>query len=55
MVGPQTSSIHILTQVQIFMWIQNEQLEAQILSLVISNMDRGESNKIMLIKGWEKT
>jgi hypothetical protein len=54
MVGPQTSSIHMLTQVQIFMWIQNEQLEAQILWLVTSSMDGGESNEIMLIKGWEK-
>ncbi len=36
------------------MWIQNEQLEAQILWLVTSSMDGGENNEIMLIKGWEK-
>ncbi len=45
----------MLTQMQIFMWIQNEQLEAQILWLVTSSMDGSESNEIMLIKGWEKT
>jgi hypothetical protein len=41
----------MLTQVQIFMWIQNEQLEAQILWLVTSSMGKGENNEIMLIKG----
>ncbi len=44
----------MLTQVQIFMWIQNEQLEAQILWLVTSSMGKGENNEIMLIKGQEK-
>jgi len=36
------------------MWNQHEQLEAQILWLVTSSMDGGESNEIMLIKGWEQ-